>query len=160
MRVLAVILLTLSLSCAAKTSVVKQQDTYMVPVETVEKSDIPLIPSHDGRDAVAVITVPSFTIVTTETGTKIQETTVKVAIYKHKKTLREYFFPKKSEAEWPVEAFSSIPNIKVETVEHGVPWWWWISGLSVVGVTAWSILSRFVSAITGPLDIIRRIIRK
>jgi hypothetical protein len=110
-------------------------------------------------DIIAVLTVPTATVVTGPTGTRIVMVDTVIKVYKEKKTIRETLFRKQDEAKTPVEVVANNASVTAAYPEV-TPWWWYVLSFLTAAAALWAIIARFFDAITGPLQIIKKLLGK
>jgi hypothetical protein len=151
----AFIVLLLISGCHRTSPVVNTGQAFEVPVESV--GHVEPDAGRKEQDIIAVITVPTPSIVTTGTGTSIVMVDTKVTVYREKKTIRERLFRGRDEARTPVSVVSNNPAVTVAYPEV-TPWWWYGGAFLMIATVLWEILSRIVGTLTGPMNMILKLL--
>jgi hypothetical protein len=151
-----ILLLLLLSSCGRPTPPVLTPDArYEIPVEPVKH-----VTPDSGRketDIIAVVTIPTATIVTDATGTHLGTVNTVVKVYREKKTLRETLLRHKDEPKTPIDVVTNNPEVTVSYPEI-IPWWWYALSVLIVAVILWEMISRIFETISGPIKLIRKIL--
>lgn len=120
---------------------------YEVPV-TVSKESFPEVAGRTDRDdIVAVISVPASTVPTT------------LRVYKVHKTVRQAILPTREEPRNPVSVVSNNPEVSL-MVPTVTPWWQWLLGFLAVFTAVWQGLSMVWRTVSGPFQLIRKVLGK